>query len=89
MLSTVLAQDTVSPTGVGAALETALAGILPTLIYFIIGIALFAFSIWLFAKLAPFSVRKEIETDQNVALGVVMGSALIGIAIILAAVIMS
>ena len=33
----------------------------------------------------PFSIRKEIEDDQNTALGIVIGSMLIGIAIIIAA----
>ncbi|MDH3530597.1 MAG: DUF350 domain-containing protein, partial [Acidobacteriota bacterium] len=33
----------------------------------------------------PFSIRKEIEEDQNTALGIVIGSMLISIAIIIAA----
>ena len=37
------------------------------------------------AKLAPFSVRKEIEVDQNIALAVIMGCVILGISIILAA----
>jgi uncharacterized membrane protein YjfL (UPF0719 family) len=36
-------------------------------------------------KVAPFSVRKEIEEDQNTALAVLMGSVILGIAIIVAA----
>lgn len=51
----------------------------------LIGIALFMIALWLITKLAPFDVKKEIETDQNTALGVVMGAILIGLAIILAA----
>jgi uncharacterized membrane protein YjfL (UPF0719 family) len=35
--------------------------------------------------MTPFSLRKEIEEDQNVALGVVLGAVVIGIAIIVAA----
>ena len=50
-----------------------------------IGIVLFALSILLVVKVTPFSVRKEIEDDQNVALGIIIGSLIIGIAIILAA----
>ncbi len=49
------------------------------------GVLIFALALWVMGKLAPFSVRKEIEEDQNTALGVVMGSALLGIAIIVAA----
>jgi uncharacterized membrane protein YjfL (UPF0719 family) len=36
-------------------------------------------------KLSPFSLRKEIEQDHNVAMGIVMGAALLGLAIIVAA----
>ncbi len=36
-------------------------------------------------KVAPFSVRKEIEEAQNTALGILMGSVIIGLAIIIAA----
>jgi len=61
--------------------------IIPTLVYWVIGLVLFGISVWLMCKLAPFSVRKEIEEDQNTALGILMGAALIGIAIILASVI--
>ena len=34
--------------------------------------------------LTPFSIRKEIEEDQNVALGIVIGSVIIGLALIIA-----
>jgi len=57
-------------------------------VFGLIGIVLFMIALWLITKLAPFSVKKEIEDDQNTALGVVMGSILIGLAVILAAAIM-
>ena len=50
-----------------------------------IGIVVFAVTFWLMTKIAPFSVRKEIEEDQNVALAVIMAGVLIGIALIIAA----
>ena len=56
-----------------------------TIVYSLIGMALFALAFWLFDKMAPFSIRKEIEDDQNTALGVILGSAMLGIAIIVAA----
>ncbi len=31
----------------------------------------------------PFSIRKEIEQDQNISLGLIIGAAIIGIAIII------
>lgn len=49
------------------------------------GLAVFAIAFWLMAKLTPFSLRKEIETDQNTALGVIMGAVVIGIAVVIAA----
>ena len=36
-------------------------------------------------KVLPFSIRKEIEEDQNTALGIVLGSIVIGIAMIVSA----
>jgi putative membrane protein len=50
-----------------------------------IGILLFLIAFWLMTKLSPFSIRKEIEEDQNVALGIVIGAVIIGLAIIIAA----
>jgi len=59
--------------------------LLSTLIYAIIGMLVFGGAFAIFNKLMPFSVRKEIEQDQNTALGVVIGSFLIGLSIIIAA----
>ena len=50
-----------------------------------IGLLVFALALWLIVRITPFSVRKEIEEDQNVALGVIVGAMLIGISIIIAA----
>jgi putative membrane protein len=50
-----------------------------------LGLVFFALAFWLMEKLTPFSVRKEIETDQNTALAIIMGSVIIGIALIVAA----
>lgn len=56
-----------------------------TIIYTVLGLVFFALSFWIIAKITPFSVRKEIEEDQNVALAVVIASVFIGIALIIAA----
>ncbi len=61
--------------------------LIPTVIYFVVGLVLFGLSVWVMEKVTPFSLRKEIEEDQNVALGIVIGSALIALSIVLAAVI--
>ena len=59
--------------------------ILGALIYSLIGIVLFGVAFFVIVKIAPFSIRKEIEEDQNTALGIVIGSVFIGLAIIIAA----
>ncbi len=59
--------------------------LLATVIYSLLGILIFAFGFFLMNKLAPFSLRKEIEDDQNTALAVVMGSVILGLAIVIAA----
>lgn len=59
---------------------------LETIVYALLGVLIFAISIWVMEKVSPFSIRKEIEDDQNTALGIIMGSIIIGLSIILAAV---
>ena len=58
--------------------------ILATLLYTGLGLVLFGASLWIATKLSPFSLRKEVEEDQNLAVGVIIGSMFIGIAIIVA-----
>ena len=55
-----------------------------TLVYSLLGMVVFATAFMLIVKTTPFSIRKEIEEDQNTALGVVIGSVFIGLAIIIA-----
>lgn len=54
-----------------------------TLIFVFIGVVLFAVTYGILGLLYP--IKKEIEEDQNTALGIVIGSIMIGIAIIIAA----
>ncbi len=56
-----------------------------TLGYAIIGIIAFALTFWVLTKIVPFSIRKEIEEDHNVALAIVMAAVIIGIALIVSA----
>jgi uncharacterized membrane protein YjfL (UPF0719 family) len=55
------------------------------LIYTAVGVIIFGLAFWLVTKISPFSVRKEIEEDQNTALGIIIGAVIIGLAIIIAA----
>jgi len=59
--------------------------ILQALIYSAIGIALFGLAFFVIVKIAPFSIRKEIEDDQNTSLGIIIGSVIIGISLIISA----
>lgn len=54
-----------------------------TLIFVFIGIVFFAIAYGILSRMYP--IKKEIEEDQNTALGIVIGSIMIGIAIIIAA----
>ena len=59
--------------------------LLASVVYSVIGVTLFAASFLLITLLSPFSIRKEIEEDHNTALGIVIGSIMLGIALIIAA----
>ena len=59
--------------------------LLSTLVYVVVGIVIFGISFLLITLVSPFSVRKEIEEDQNTSLGIIIGSIIIGLAIIIAA----
>ena len=58
---------------------------LSTIIYAFIGFGVFLVALFVMIKIAPFSVRKEIEEDQNTSLAILMGSIFIAIAIIIQA----
>lgn len=59
--------------------------LLPAAAFALLGMALFGLAWFIVVKVSPFSIRKEIEEDQNTALGVILGALLIGLAIIIAA----
>jgi uncharacterized membrane protein YjfL (UPF0719 family) len=54
-------------------------------VFAFVGLMMFAVCFLLVLKITPFSVRKEIEEDQNVALAIIIASMLLGIALIVAA----
>lgn len=58
---------------------------LSTVVYSVIGLAVFSLAFLLMVKISPFSIRKEIEKDQNVALAIIVGSVFISLAIIIQA----
>lgn len=67
-----------------AAIELSAGPILSTIVYSIIGLAMYMIAFWLICKISPFSVRKEIEIDQNTSLGIIIGAVMLGLSIIIA-----
>jgi putative membrane protein len=55
-----------------------------TVIYTAFGIAVFLMAFWAIVKISPFSIRKELEEDQNTAVAVLISSVILGLAIIIA-----
>jgi len=55
------------------------------LLFALIGLGVFAAGFWLVRKIVPFDVYKEIEQDQNTALAILIGSFILGLALIISA----
>lgn len=58
--------------------------ILATVIYALLGVLLMIISIIIVEKVFSLNLKKELMEDHNVASGIVLGSAIIAIAIIVA-----
>ncbi|MFO0553572.1 MAG: DUF350 domain-containing protein [Polyangiaceae bacterium] len=56
-----------------------------SVVFATVGIVVFSAAFFAITKIAPFSIRKEIEHDQNTSLGIVIGSVIIGLALIISA----
>ncbi len=66
-----------------------LSELISTLVYCGVGLIFFIVAYFVMEMILPFPVRKEIEEDQNVSLGVILGAMIIGLAIIIASAIAS
>jgi putative membrane protein len=64
--------------------ETQQGHMVASVVYSLIGVAIFGLAFLLMERLAPFSIKKELAEDDNVAVGVVLGSIVIGLSIIIA-----
>ncbi len=60
-------------------------GLISTIVYSFVGLGIYSVAFFIITKVAPFSVRKEIEIDQNISLGIIIGSVMIGLSIIISA----
>lgn len=59
--------------------------IVNALLFSAMGFALFGLAFYVIVKVSPFSIRKEIEEDQNISLGIIIGAVIIGISLIISA----
>lgn len=59
--------------------------LLISVIYGFVGILLLMAGYYLYELITPFSVKKELIEDQNIAIGVVVAAMILGMAIIIAA----
>ena len=85
LTNTPAAPAALSPLGLVVRFED-LAGVLvTTAIFTLFGLIVFAVAYTIIVKATPFSVRKELEEDHNTAIAIVIGSIIIGIALIIAA----
>ena len=66
-------------------LDSFVNAIIASAVFSTIGMVFFGIAFFIITKVAPFSIRKEIEDDQNTALGIVIGSVIIGVAMIVSA----
>lgn len=66
-------------------LEGLLPIVITTIVFVVLGLIVFALAFLVIAKATPFSVRKEIEDDQNIALAIVIAAVILGSALIIAA----
>jgi len=55
-----------------------------TIAYTVMGLIAFGMAFAVIVKVTPFSIRKELEEDHNVAFAVVIGAIILGIAHIVA-----
>lgn len=63
-------------------MDTMVKTLVSALAFSALGIVLFAIAFFIIVKVTPFSLRKEIEDDQNTALAIIIASVIIGIAMI-------
>ena len=71
--------------GLVVPMESLLPIVVTTIVFVVLGLIVFALAFLVIAKATPFSVRKELEEDQNIALAIVIGAVILGSALIIAA----
>ena len=69
--------------------DLSVSAILSTVVYGLIGIVLCVAGYFAFDKIAGLSLKHELVEDQNVAIGIMLAGVFIGIALVVAAVMLS
>lgn len=63
--------------------DVILKGLLSTVVFSVVGMVVFTAGFGLLRVILPMDVKKEIEHDQNVALGIIIGAFTLGLAFII------
>lgn len=58
-----------------------------TIFYGVLGFGMFILSLWVMERLTPFSIEKKITEENNIALGIIVGSVVISLGLIYASVV--
>ena len=85
MLIDSIALSTSAVSGLVIPLESLLPILVTTVVFVVLGLIVFGLAFLVIAKATPFSVRKEIEEDHNVALAIVIAAVILGSSLIIAA----
>ena len=58
--------------------------VVDSILYSVLGTLILLGAFWFINRFLPFSMKKELAEDQNVALGIILGSFIIGLSLIVA-----
>ena len=57
--------------------------VVDSLVYSVLGTAILLAAFAFIERVLPFSLRKEVAEDQNVALGIILGAFILGVSLII------
>lgn len=77
--------DAIAELASAGAMVSAVKALVASLVYSVLGLVMFGLAYKVLGLILPFSIRKELEEDQNTAVGIVLGCMMLGLAIIIAA----
>ena len=89
LVLTLLATPAVAMAQEAVRSDLSVTSLLSTVVYGLIGIALCVAGYFAFDKIAGLSLQHELVEDQNVAIGIMLAGVFIGIALVVAAVMLS